>query len=300
MPARALAPPDQLRSRVFRGSEAVARGLVTLKQLRGPTWQRLFPDVYLHRDVEANHAVRARAAAQVLVPGSVVTGVSAAVLWGVDLASAEDDVELTRAPGSHPVRVSGLRVRRAVLPRGCVSRIRGVHVSDPVRTAVALAACLPGDEGVIAVDRMIEAGLTGVAAVRAGADAHTGPGSRRAREVCALADGLAQSPQETRLRLLVHRSGLPRPVAQYRVVHAGRHVARVDLAWPEQRVAVEYDGRWHGDPVQFARDRQRLNRLTAAGWRVVFVTAADLHRPDELLARIAAALTAAPLPATVR
>jgi very-short-patch-repair endonuclease len=56
-------------------------------------------------------------------------------------------------------------------------------------------------------------------------------------------------------------------------------------------VALEYDGHWHAEPGQFARDRARLNRLTAAGWRVVFVTAADLRRPDLLVARIAEALT---------
>jgi very-short-patch-repair endonuclease len=55
-------------------------------------------------------------------------------------------------------------------------------------------------------------------------------------------------------------------------------------------VALEYDGLWHAEPGQFAQDRERLNRLTAAGWRVVFVTAADLRRPEQLLARIAAAL----------
>jgi very-short-patch-repair endonuclease len=108
--------------------------------------------------------------------------------------------------------------------------------------------------------------------------------------VCALADGLAGSPQETRLRLLIGRSDLPTPVAQHTVRDEAGFVARVDLAWPGHRVAVEYDGLWHAEPGQFARDRQRLNRLTAAGWRVVFVTAADLHRPVELVARIRAAL----------
>ena len=72
--------------------------------------------------------------------------------------------------------------------------------------------------------------------------------------------------------------------------HGGRSVARVDVGWPAQRVALEYDGLWHAEPGQFARDRERLNRLTAAGWRVVFVTAADLHHPQQLIARIAAAL----------
>jgi very-short-patch-repair endonuclease len=109
---------------------------------------------------------------------------------------------------------------------------------------------------------------------------------------CALADGLAGSPQETRLRLLICRSGLPTPVAQHRVLVHGREIARVDFAWPDRKVAVEYDGLWHAEPGQFAKDRGRLNRLREAGWTVVFVTAADMHRPTELIARIAAALAA--------
>ena len=55
-------------------------------------------------------------------------------------------------------------------------------------------------------------------------------------------------------------------------------------------MALGYDGLWHGEPGQFARDRQRPNRLQAAGWRVVFVTAADLRDPERVLALIAAAL----------
>jgi very-short-patch-repair endonuclease len=122
----------------------------------------------------------------------------------------------------------------------------------------------------------------------------TGRDCRRIRAAVQLADGLAESPQETRLRLLVHRSGLPVPTAQYRIRVDGRFVARVDFAWPEHRLALEYDGAWHGEPGQFRRDRQRLNRLTAANWRTLFVTAADLRDPVALVARIARALAAAP------
>ena len=85
-------------------------------------------------------------------------------------------------------------------------------------------------------------------------------------------------------------AGLPSLVAQFVVRHEGREVARVDFAWPDLRLAVEYDGAWHAEPGQFARDRQRPNRLQAAGWTVVFVTAADLHRPAQLLATIRTAL----------
>jgi hypothetical protein len=75
------------------------------------------------------------------------------------------------------------------------------------------------------------------------------------RDVYACADGRAGSPQETRLRLILHRSALPRPVPQYTVRVDGRFVARVDLAWPEAKVAVEYEGVWHGERQQVAHDR---------------------------------------------
>jgi very-short-patch-repair endonuclease len=71
----------------------------------------------------------------------------------------------------------------------------------------------------------------------------------------------------------------------------GRFVARVDFAWPDLKLAVEYDGLWHAEPGQFARDRRRLNLLREAGWRVVFVTAADMQWPDQVVIRIATALS---------
>ena len=102
--------PRELRQGVFRGSAAVTRGLLTPNQLRGPAWRRLFEDVYVHVDRPVSHALRARAAAAMVVPGSVVTGHSAAVLWGVDLAGPEDAVELTslrpRTLAASPVFVS--------------------------------------------------------------------------------------------------------------------------------------------------------------------------------------------------
>ncbi|MCO7218837.1 endonuclease domain-containing protein [Klenkia sp. PcliD-1-E] len=94
------------------------------------------------------------------------------------------------------------------------------------------------------------------------------------------------------MRVQLRRRGLV-AVPQF-VVRDGRggFVARVDLAFPEQRVAVEYDGAWHAEEGQFARDRRRLNALLAAGWRVVHLTAADLHRPEVVAAQVVAALAA--------
>ncbi|WP_091108256.1 hypothetical protein [Geodermatophilus dictyosporus] len=94
------------------------------------------------------------------------------------------------------------------------------------------------------------------------------------------------------MRLLLSRSDLPAPAAQHVVRDGGGFVARVDFAWPAHRLALEYDGVWHGDPARFRADRARLDRLTAAGRRAVFPTAADLHRPDALLLRLRGLLRA--------
>lgn len=282
------AVPTSLRDGPFLGSDAVRRGLLTPRQLRGQVWSRLFDGVYIHRDVAITHEIRAHAAS-IRVPRGVVTGWSAAALWGVDVVPMDADVEVTVPPEAPAVRIRGIRSRRAVLAETDVWR-RGVPVTTPEATAVRLAAVLPLDDATVAIDRLIATGVVDLDRVRTRAAAARGPGSARARKAAALADGLAGSPQETRLRLLIGRSTLPPPVAQYDVRYDGRFVARVDFAWAEHKVALEYDGLWHAEAGQFAKDRQRLNKLRAAGWQVIHVTAADLHRPERLIALIADAL----------
>jgi hypothetical protein len=249
----------------------------------------LLQDVYVHRDVPLTHLLRAQAAV-VLLPTGVVSGCSAATVWGVPLAGPDDEVEVTLPPRTHMVRVRGLCTRRALLADGDVGRRAGLTVTTPAATALRLASVLHQDSAVAAVDQLIATGIVDLGGIRAMAAIARGPGSARARAVAALADGLAESPPETRLRLLIGRSGLPAPVAQFRVRHRDRFVARVDFAWPDRKVALEYDGLWHAADGQFERDRGRLNRLREAGWQVVFVTAADMRRPDVVLRRIAMAL----------
>lgn len=84
----------------------------------------------------------------------------------------------------------------------------------------------------------------------------------------------------------MRRAGLPPSEAQFRVFDQDGFIARVDFAYPELRLAIEYEGAWHGRPGQLGKDRSRLNRLFEAGWRVVFVTAADMHDPEEVVRRI--------------
>ena len=278
---------------MFRGSAAVASGRLTRAQLRSAAWQRLFRDVYACTSLPVTHEVRAVAAARLLLPGAVVSGRSAAVLWGVEWAAGVDhDVELTVPPGSSACSVPGVRVRRWALDPAVVGMHGATRTTAPGTTAVDIGReSGPIDESVAAVDGLVVYGKADLDLIRRAAATATGPGCRRARRVVELADGLAGSPQETRLRLLVRESRLPDPVAQFTVRDpGGRFVARLDFAWPEHRLALEYEGAWHGRPQQVAKDRARLNRLTACGWRVLFVTAADLHEPVRLIARIAAEL----------
>lgn len=287
------ARPDPLRGKIFRGSTVLQAGRLTRGQLRSSAWRRLFPDVYACASLPVDHRLRSQAAARLLLPGAVLSGRSAAVLWGVDLAGPDDDVECVLPLSCRAGTVRGVRVTRRAVPTGDVVTRAGVPVTTPLRTALDLARIQPLDEAVIALDQFLRIRRLAVADVRLAADRLTGPGCRSVRAAVAKADGLAQSPQETILRLRLHASRLPCPVAQYEVRDARGFVACVDFAWPEARVAVEYDGWWHGERQNVPNDRRRLNRLTAAGWTVIFATADDLANPVQLVARIGAALAAA-------
>jgi hypothetical protein len=265
-------------------------GRLTRAQLRSSAWQRVFPDVYACATLTLTHQVRAFAATRVLIPGAVACGRTAAVLWGVELAGPADPVECVVPASCRGGAVTGVRLTRRELPDDRIVTRRGIRTTDALGTALDLASIRPVDDAVIVLDQFLEPGLVFLSEVREAAGHLSGRGCRLVRRAVELADGLAGSPQETRLRLLLHRSDLPRPVAQYSVRVDNRFLARVDFAWPEHRLAVEYEGLWHGEHQQVARDRRRLNALTRAGWRVVFVTAADLHDPTRLVARIAEAL----------
>jgi Protein of unknown function (DUF559) len=284
--------PDGLRGRVFRGTWAVDQGLLTRGQLRSSAWRRLREDVYADADEPDTHRLQARGASLVMPPGAALGGRTAAVLHGLlDVAGPSDPVEVVLPSGVRWHPQPGLAVRSAPLSGDVVRSGPWLRWTSGVRTAVDLARRESPVEAVVLLDRLAQTGVVDLVEVRAAVAALPRcRGSARARAAVAAADGLAESPQETRVRLVLLGGGLPAPIAQY-VVRAGdRFVARVDFAWPEHRLALEYDGAWHGEPGQFARDRERLNRLTAAGWRVIFLTAADVRRPDLLLARVRAAL----------
>jgi hypothetical protein len=187
---------------------------------------------------------------------------------------------------------SGVRARRVQVPASdLVRRLDGLHHTTPVRTAWDVAATEATTTAVGVLDAMLGAGLVTeadlVALVVGGAGRW---GATRARRALGLCDRRSQSPPESWVRVACALAGLPTPVPQFEVHADGAWLAQVDLAWPEHRVVVEYEGAYHFDGLQIIKDDRRYERLTAAGWTVIRLAAHDLRDLAEVVRRIAAAI----------
>jgi very-short-patch-repair endonuclease len=118
-------------------------------------------------------------------------------------------------------------------------------------------------------------------------------GRPRLRAASGLLNDRSESPKESELRVLLHVAGVVGVVANLPVQVGSDHY-RLDLAIPNRKVAIEYHGDYHRDPVQWRRDLTRKSRLESAGWFVIEVNADDLRNPRELIARIRRVLETRP------
>ncbi|MGH3968658.1 MAG: endonuclease domain-containing protein, partial [Mycobacterium sp.] len=99
------------------------------------------------------------------------------------------------------------------------------------------------------------------------------------RELIPLAAGESESPMESAARLAMLDGGLPPPVLQYDIVDRNWRTWRVDFAWPDYQLAVEYDGfDWHSGPDDLRHDRQKRAALAEVGWTVLSIVADDVRR----------------------
>jgi very-short-patch-repair endonuclease len=73
---------------------------------------------------------------------------------------------------------------------------------------------------------------------------------------------------------------------------AGILVARLDLAYPEHRLGIEYEGDHHRDRYTYQRDLRRINTLNACGWNVLRFAAGDVYRPPRRVVEVARAALA--------
>lgn len=168
-------------------------------------------------------------------------------------------------------------------------------LTTPARTAFDLGRRLPTTEAVQRIDALMNATHVKAADIECIGSRHAGArGLRRLRRALELVDGGAESPYESLTRLTLIRAGLPVPQTQIEVRNAvGRVFARLDMGWPEWKVAVEYDGAQHWtDARQRAWDIERLAKLEAAGWLVIRVSSAMLARSAATTDRVRRALQA--------
>lgn len=282
VPPRVPGPLDR------RGALALG---ITDWQLRHRDVVRSSRDTYLPRG--ADELRRIRAVLLGAPEGAVVSHLTAARLWGfeVPLVAEDQPVHLTVGRNARRRHRRDRRLHFSDVPAPETRRRHGVVTTSPSRTWIDLAAVVP-PAGLLAVtDQMLAQGFPRdefPAILRRSAGRR---GVAVARRVVPCADPLAGSPMESVLRWLIHDAGLPRPVLQHVVRVGGRFLGQVDLAWPDRRVIVEFDGNVHRDRRVFVEDLRRQNGLVLAGWTVLRFTSADvLGRPEQVLSAIRAAL----------
>ncbi|CAN7251543.1 DUF559 domain-containing protein [Arthrobacter sp. LjRoot78] len=104
-------------------------------------------------------------------------------------------------------------------------------------------------------------------------DRHKGtPGIRKARLALEQARVGADSAPETRLRLALENAGLPEPKLNVPAEVRPGVVRQPDLAYPEHKVAVEYDGDGHSEAAQIIRDIAREEDFSRGGWTLVRIS----------------------------
>jgi len=278
---------------VFLGSHALAEGLLTRKQLG--LFRRLLHNVYADPSLPNDHRTRACGVALVMPPDAAIGGRSAAAWYGADVGSHGDPVVVVAPRGCTWDGPRGVRVHKTDLrPSDVAVQEDGVRVTTVMRTAWDVATLEPPLTAVAVLDALLHEEQLSEDSLRASFSARQGQWrSVRATELVPLVDGRAQSPPESRVRVACVRAGLPSPVPQFVVMEAGQWLGQVDMAWPEAKLVVEYEGAYHFDDVQIIRDDDRYARLIAAGWTVIRLSSIDLRDLDAVVTRIRAALAAA-------
>lgn len=238
----------------------------------------------------------------VMRPGQLFVGITAMRLWGLPHPrrwTPAEPLHIAVAPDAAPPRGRGVRGRRLSGHRAERWRVARAAVVDPVAALLSSAGALAPGQVLAALDALLTRSdlYPGLMGPRPLTDRETlqrrlaewgrFPGSARVRAALALARENVESPKESETRVLIVTAGLPEPVVQWDVVEDGRFVARVDLAYPELRIAIEYEGDGHRvDRTQWRTDIRRQRRLEDLGWIVIRLTQADLDAPAEFLARL--------------
>jgi very-short-patch-repair endonuclease len=268
-------------------AQANRLGLITqavMRRQRSGQWERCGPGVYFVGDRPFTDAARIRAAVWGYGANAVACGLAAA-WWHGATTYVPQIVEVTVPRASNGRRRPGTRVRRRDLsPRDIVER-NGLRVTALPLTVVEAATRKGG--GPALMDRALQGDLELTQLWRAHLRNKGRYGSPAARRLLHAADDGARSEAERLIVRLLRAAKISGWKPNYPVCG---YV--VDIAFPEQKVAIEVDGwAFHSDQKAFQRDRTRQNAISLSGWQILRFTWLDLTEyPQRVIAEIAAAL----------
>ncbi len=232
-----------------------------------------------------------RRASARLPAGAAFSGLTAAWLLGLDLKLA-DRIEATAPADAGISTRAGMQIRRMRLNASEVVIVRGLPTTSLLRTLRDVCIDHSLTESVVFADTALHKRLVTIAELTrcAAASAHH-HGVKRLRTVLRYVEPKAASQMETRLRMRLVLSRLPRPEAQVPIYDGRRFLGRVDLFYRDARLGIEYDGSTHKDSL--AEDNRRQNLLMGAGVRLLRFTAGDIYNsPDVVVAQVRSALKA--------
>ena len=255
-------------------------------------YEPVYPNVYTRRDATLSAQERAQAAWLWSKRRGIVAGLSAAAMLGAKWIDPTEPAELIHDNRRPP---PNLVVRTETVLSDEIVVLGDMQVTTPARTAFDLGRHIRSRTA--AVKRLDAlANVTNIKHVDVEALFAAHPAARgipRLRNVLPLMDSGAESPQETIARLVLIDAGLPPPRTQFRVFDEhGQFVARLDMAYDEVKVGIEYDGPQHWtDPAVRQRDIDKQFALTELGWLIIRVSRDLLrYRRATYVARVETAL----------
>ncbi|MBM9458800.1 hypothetical protein JK386_02720 [Nocardioides sp. zg-536] len=248
---------------------------------------------------EERYAVRARAAYRQAGTDVVLSHASAlpfldAPLWGHDLA----DVHLTRRDGRTGRREAGIRQHRGRLVDGDIVEANGLLVSSPVRATLEVATLVSVEASLAVANHFLHRGALTIEQLHGRYESPLlhWPASLGTTLMLRLADPRIESVGESRTAYFLWRSCLPKPVPQFEVFDGHVLVGRLDFAFPDLGIWLEFDGRVKyerfrrpGEAIVdvVLREKRRQDRIEEiTGWRCLRIVWADLARPAALERRI--------------
>ena len=300
-----LKPVDLERGAVYRRAWLLAQGMHS-RHLTSAAMTRVLPGCFTRTDHPADLRSVVLAAQELVGVPSAASGATAAELFGIRLPhratrAGRAAVHLDVEAGSTPRRTPLLVIHRRRASR--TLRLHGVTIVEPMVALQQIAGRLTHDELVVALDSLVADRFGAVSRleldeVRRRAAQARGHGAARLRAAADEARERVWSARETHMHLLLRRHGRPPPALNHQVLDPATGIAYyVDLAYPRERIAIEYDGTEHlTDADRVKQDHRKSAVLHATGWTVIRVYAEDLHDPSDLLTRLGGAFSASMLP----